>query len=307
MLFGRVFRGWKRGRVGLNVINLPGIKGDALFGTVAGTNTRDTGCPFYAVRPGINVMDIPSRELSGLTRVCTPSGFAPTAVRFISVTNLIGNTSGNRNLNGGFLDRVERISTVVRIIHYFRGSSVARISNDVSPTESVRAVGLRLVLSSLSVLTEEASDHGGTVGNSGAVTPRIRFLRELSTRVRDNGATEDYRVDRSRTRCLGSISLLALGPIVCTYGVDSRSFTGKVSSGTGCGEIRRVTTSRKTRALPVYTRARTRVTALSSRRGGVFLRSLKLRGDKLSELVRGDCRLLNLVSFLATNGGRIQT
>ncbi len=284
------------------------MKGSALFGTVAGTNTRSTGCPFYAVRPGMNVMDIPSDHLRGLTRVCGPGGFAPTIVRFISVTNLIGNTSGNRNLNGGFLSGVHRISTVIRIMEYFRDSSVVRIRNSMSPTHSVRAVGLRLIFSSVRVIAHHLSGTAGTLGNSGGVRTRISFLGHLLRRLRGNGPTEDIRVgSRARRRVVGAATLLSTGPIVCTYGVDRSSFVGKVSNGGGCGAMRGVTRDRGTRVLPVYTTLRTRVSNLSSRRGIVFLRRLKLRHSNLSQVVRGYCTLLNLVSCLATNGSRIHT
>lgn len=57
----------------------------------------------------------------------------------------------------------------------------------------------------------------------------------------------------------------------------------------------------------MYTRVRRRVSRLSSSRGSVFLRSLKLRRSKLRGLVGTDCRLLKLVDCLATKRPRIHT
>lgn len=183
--------------VGLNVIKLPGIKGDALFGSLAGTNTLSTGCPFTAVSPGMKVISIPSREVMGLNRLCRAGGIAPTAVRFISVTKLMGNTDGKRKLKGRFLTGVERISTVMRMIHYFRSAGVVRISNSVSPTHSVRAVGLRLVFSSVRVLSHEVTGVTGRTEVSGALTGRLRLIRTIGTRLRSNGVTEAFRMPSS--------------------------------------------------------------------------------------------------------------
>lgn len=180
-------------------MKLPGMKGDALFGSLAGTNTRSTGCPFYAVSPGINIMAIPSGELSILKRVCRAGGVVPTTVRFISVTKLIGKTSGKRKLKGRFLTGVHRISTVMRIMEYFRGAGVIRMSKDVSPLHSVRAVGLRLVFSSLRILREEVSGAIGLSEGSGVTTGRLSLRGHLGTRLRRGGVTGDF-IARSRSR-----------------------------------------------------------------------------------------------------------
>lgn len=180
-------------------MNLPGMKGDALFGSLAGTKTRSTGCPFYAVSPGINIMAIPSRELGLLKSFCGSGGMAPTIVRFISVTNLMGNTSGKRKLKGRFLTGVHRMSTVIRIMHYFRSSGIIRMSKDVSPLHSVRAVGLRLIFSSLRVLREEVTGIAGATHVSGRTTGRLAFLRGMGTRLRRKRLTVALRA-RGRSR-----------------------------------------------------------------------------------------------------------
>lgn len=224
----------------VNVIKLPGMKGDALFGTVAGTNTRTTGFPFYAVRPGINIIRIPSREVCSLTNVFGPGGAAPTFAHFISVTKLITKTSGKRKLKGRFLDRVHRASTVTRIIEYFSSRGVARMRNKVGPIHSVNVVGARLYLTSLRDIS--GGEMGATgltrtkVGRTGTILP---VCREIFRILRRKVPTEALSLTRSRLTILGRLGLVALGPILCILGATRSSVTGPVS-----GPCIRTTTTR---------------------------------------------------------------
>lgn len=288
-------------------MNLPGIKGSALFGTVARTKTRSTGCPFYAVSPGIKVIRIPSRHLGGLARLIRPGGAIPATFRFASVTNVMGNTDGKRNLKGGFLSRVHRMSTVYRIIHYFTSSGVARITKGISPVSSVRIVGLRLVLTSLRSIRGQVNHIDGLTGRgSGSSIFRLRVLRGLGRTFRTSGPTHAIRFARRRVGLMGNLRLLAVGPILCITGIDRSSMTSP-SSGRCIRRIGRFTTGSGTRMVIVYTGVRSRVTRLSKRRGRVFLRRLNVRRSNLSRLVETTCGLLKLTACFATNMRRIHT
>lgn len=291
----------------MNVMNLPGINGDALFGTVAGTNTRTTGCPFYAVRPGMNIISIPSGHLTMLTRVFNSGHVLPTTVHFMSVTNLMRNTSGNRNLNGGFLDRVHRMSTVTRIVHYFSSPGVARISNSVSPVHSVRVVGARLYLTSLRSMRGHGRHVRGVTGsNSGSTHTRLPLLRHVVRNLNRTGPIHTRNLRRRRLRVVGRLALLATGPSLCMTGV-SRSRMSSCSTGRCMGHMRRCTGGRNTNVIIISTHVRSRVTRLSRRRSTTFLRSLNLRRSNLAGLVGTDCTLLNLVGCFATNRVRTHT
>lgn len=208
------------------VINLPGIKGSALFGTIiTGTGTRTTGFPFYAVRPGMKMITIPSPHLRILARLSGSASAIPTQMRFISVTNLIRKTDRNRKLNGRFLTGVHRISTVIRIIHYFRSSSVVRISNSMSPIHSVRIVSLRLTLTSLTRLRQQMSQIHGLTHTSGRTRTRLTVLRGVLPILGRNGATHRIPLSRRTRTVVGPLKLLAHGPIVCTTGISRSSLT----------------------------------------------------------------------------------
>lgn len=291
-----------------NVIKLPGINGSALFGTVAGTNTRVTGCPFTAVSPGIKVIRIPSTHLTQVSRVVPTGGVIRAAFRFASVTKVIGNTDGNRKLNGGFLRGVHRISTVIRIIHTFSSRGVARISGGISPLSSVSAVGVRLILTSLRSIGGHCTHIRGITHarGSGSSVTRFGILSGVGPILRRNGPIHDLRFSSSRRGVIGKLFLLASGPILCITGVNRSSVTSP-SSYRCCRRVGGFTRSRNSRTLTIYTQARRRVTRLSSSRGRRFLRTRNIRRSNLSHLVGTSCGLLNLTAFFATNNGRAHT
>ncbi len=290
------------------VIKLPGINGSALFGYLSGTGTRSTGFPFYAVRPGINIVAIPSRHVGGLTRLIGPTRLIPAAIRVISVTNLIGNTSGNRNLNGGFLTGVHRASTVLRILHYFSSSGMIRISNSISPVHSGRVVSTRLRLGSLRAIRSHVRGIRGRTRakNSGRTGRVCSILIGCGRTLRRNLSTHAIAFSaHSRRGVTRRLFLLATGPILCIYGI---SRTDTISNGTCIRHIHRITTHRKTSILVMTTGVRDRVTRFRScRRHRVFLRRVKLRDSNITQLVRTTCTLLGLGAFFATKPGRIHT
>lgn len=249
-------------------------------------------------------MPVPSPHLSRLTRVMGPRHALPAAVRFISVTNLMGNTSGNRNLNGRFLAGVHRARTVNRIIHYFRGSGVVRISNGIGPTSSVRIVGARLTLTSLSAYRHTVRHmRGGTGNNSGSTGTRLTILRGYLPRLRGTNVLHTLSLDTRRGTTVHCLDFLALGPAVCVTGIGRSNFRG----GPCLSRIHRVTTGRNSIIIPIYTTIRTSVTRLSSRRHSRFVRRLKLRRPNLGHIVHTNCGLLGLRACFATKIGRIHT
>lgn len=291
-----------------NVINLPGMKGSALFGYLSGTGTRTTGFPFYAVRPGMNIVAIPSRHLAGLTRLIRPKHVIPAAMRVISVTKLMGKTDGNRKLKGGFLTGVHRASTVLRMLHYFSSRGMARMSNDMSPMHSGRVVSARLRLGSLRAVRDHVRGmRGRTRANNSGRTGRVcSVLIGCGSTLRRNGSTHAMRFsDGSRRGVTGRLFLLADGPIVCMYGI---SRTDTTANGGCMRRMHRTMGRRGTRVLIMTTGARTSVTRLRACRSHrVFLRRINLGRSNMGHLVGSTCRLLRLRAFVATKRVRMGT
>lgn len=289
-------------------MKLPGMKGSALFGYLSGTGTRSTGFPFYAVRPGINIVAMPSRHLGGLTRVRRPRHIVPAAIRVMSVTNLMGNTDGKRKLKGGFLTGVHRASTVLRMLHYFSSSGVIRISNHISPIHSGRVVSARLRVGSLRAVSDHVTGIRGRTraNNSGRTGVTCRMLYGCGRTLRRNGDTHAISFSAgSRRGVTRSLFLLASGPMVCIYGM---SRTDTIGNGGCISTIHRTMGSRKTRVLIMTTGVRDRVTRFSAcRRHRVFLRRVNLRRSNITHLVGSTCGLLGLRAFLATNPSRYHT
>lgn len=284
------------------------MKGSALFGYLDDTGTRTTGFPFYAVSTRVKRISMPSRQLAGLTRLIRPKHVMPTIYSVMSVTKLIGNTDGNRKLNGRFLNGVHRYSTVVRILHYFSGNGVIRISNSIGPMHSGRVVSARLRLGSLRAIRGHVGHMRGVTGinNSGTTGVRCRLLLHCGSTLRRKRDTHAI-VPRgsSRRRYTGRVFLLAAGPILCIYGISSIDTT---NNGRCMRRIHRTVGNRSTRLVVVSTRARTSVTRLRAcRRGRVFLRSLKLGRDNYGHLVGTVCDLLGLRAFVATKRVRMGT
>lgn len=256
----------------------------------------------------MNMVAIPSRHLGGLTRLMRPRQVMPAAMRVMSVTKLMGNTDGNRKLNGGFLTGVHRASTVLRMLHYFSSSGMARMSKDMGPIHSGRVVSCRLRLGSLSAVSTHVRGMRGRTRakNSGATGRACSVLIGCGRTLRRKGSTHamGFRAG-SRRGVTHRLFLLADGPMVCIYGISRTDTMGKG----GCmSVIHRTMGSRSTRVLVITTGARSSVTRLRACRSHrVFLTRMKLRRSKMTQLVGSTCGLLGLRACFATNMRRMHT
>lgn len=84
----------------INLMNFPGTKGSALLTSISTTGPGVTGCPFAALRPGLNVIS------------CHSDG----SFIVTSVPNVVRKTDTNGNLKLHFLHRVRHGSLLLFVI-----------------------------------------------------------------------------------------------------------------------------------------------------------------------------------------------
>lgn len=300
----------------LGLVGLPNAGKSTLFNALANGGATVANYPFTTIEPNIGVVPVPDPRLERIAAIVKPERVVPTTVEFVDIAGLVSGASHGEGLGNQFLGHIRNVDAVVMVLRMFSDPKVASMYDSVDPLRDADVIETELTLADLAMMERRI-----TRAEQTAKSGERRALRELKL-VRETyehlAAGHPARTlafstpdEADLAREIGLLEpLLTAKPLlyVVNVGEDDLAYATSVAEGGVpdgvLGQLRRQAKKEGIPFLVVCAKLEAELAELSPEEAAEYRRALGVTESGLARLIEASYRLLDLVTFFTTTGGK---
>ena len=267
--------------------------------------------PFTTIEPNVGVVQVPDRRLDELARLVKPQKVTPTTVEFVDVAGLVRGASTGEGLGNQFLGHIRDVDAVVLALRCFLDPDIPHMYGAVDPVRDAEILSTELALSDLATV-ERRVNRVQTPARSGdkQAQRELALLARLRGHLDQAHPARTLLLEPDEAEVLASLNLLTAKPILYVANLGEADFVSLASGNptpTAAGWLNALSglaTAEGTSAVPIAAKLEMELTDLTPEEAREYLDSLGVRESGLDKLIQASYRLLNLVTFFTTTGGK---
>lgn len=286
----------------LGLVGLPNVGKSTLFNALTQAGATVANYPFTTIDPNIGVVPVPDSRLQRIADIVHPEKVVPATLRVVDIAGLVKGASHGEGLGNQFLSHIRGADAIAMVVRCFRDENVPHVATNLDPVEDIETIGLELILSDLEIMER----HLERLGTRAKANPR-EFEREISivervlAALRGGQPIRQLELEHAEREALREIPLLTIMPVlyVCNVGEDSLPEGGDLAQ-----LVRTRAEGGATQAIAVCALLEAELTGWDADDAKAYLGDLGLEASGLERFIWAGYRLLDLITFFTTTGGR---
>jgi hypothetical protein len=259
--------------------------------------------PFTTIDPNVGVVEVDDQRLKDIAALFGPERVVPTAIQFVDIAGLVKGASRGEGLGNQFLGHIRNVDAIAMVVRCFRDPDVVHISIDLDPQADIATIDLELILADLATLERRIEK----VESMAKARPKdyeahLAWLTGLRKHL-DTGARADSygQVDRE-AMWLDELNLLTAKPrlYVANVGEEDLPDGGKLAA-----QVAETAAAEATEMVVLCALLETELAEWPPEEAAAYRAEVGLRESGLQTLVKAGYRLLNLITFFTTTGGKV--
>ncbi len=295
----------------LGLVGLPNSGKSTLFNALSRARALVASYPFTTIEPNVGVVQVPDRRLDELARLIKPQKVTPTTVEFVDVAGLVRGASTGEGLGNQFLGHIRNVDAVVFVLRCFQDADVPHVYGEIDPVRDAEILAVELALADLATV-ERRVEHVQTPARSGDKQARreLDLLVRLREHLNRAQPARTLPLDSEEADLLATFNLLTAKPVLYVANLGEADFAALAGGGPS-PEVAAWLDSATTLAaaegssvVPIAAKLEMELAELSPEEAREYLDSLGVRESGLDKLIQASYRLLSLVTFFTTTGGK---
>jgi len=286
----------------IGIVGLPNVGKSTVFNALTKAGAAVASYPFTTIDPNVGVAEVDDQRLKDIAALVGPERIVPTAIQFVDIAGLVKGASRGEGLGNQFLGHIRNVDAVAMVVRCFRDPNVAHVSADLDPQADIETIDLELILADLATVERRIEK----VKSMAKARPKdyeaqLAWLTGLRQHLDDGARAESYgQVDREAT-WLNELNLLTAKPRLYVANVGEEDLPG---GGELAAQVAKAAAAEETEMVVLCALLETELAEWPSDEAAAYRAEVGLRESGLQTLVKAGYRLLNLITFFTTTGGR---
>jgi GTP-binding protein YchF len=255
--------------------------------------------PFTTIDPNAGVAEVDDQRLKDIAALVGPERVVPTVIQFVDIAGLVKGASRGEGLGNQFLGHIRNVDAIAMVVRCFRDPDVAHVSADLDPQADIETIDLELILADLATVERRTEK----VKSMAKVRPKdyeaqLAWLTGLRQHL-DAGA----RADSYATSILHSsfYTLLTAKPRLYVANVGEEDLP---DGGELAAQVAETAAAEETEMVVLCALLETELAEWPPDEAAAYRVEVGLRESGLQTLIKAGYRLLDLITFFTTTGGK---
>jgi GTP-binding protein YchF len=286
----------------IGIVGLPNVGKSTLFNALTRANAVVANYPFTTIDRNVGVAEVPDQRLWDIAAMVEPERVVPTTIEFVDIAGLVKGASQGEGLGNQFLGHIRNVDAIAMVVRCFRDAQVPHIMAEINPRDDIEVVDLELLLADLATVERRLDK----VRSAAKARPKeyaaeLDFLEELHHHLEAGKKASDLTVADKQAEALRELNLLTAKPRLYVTNVGEEDLPG---GGDLVKAVAEVAAIEGTEVVSICAQLEMELADWPPEEAAAYRAETGSGEPGLKKLVEASYRLLNLITFFTTTGGK---
>ncbi len=286
----------------IGIVGLPNAGKSTLFNALTHAGVAVASYPFTTIEPNVGVVPVPDRRLQDIAAIVGPERVVPATVEFVDVAGLVKGAHRGEGLGNQFLGHIRTVDAIAMVVRCFRDENVPHPEGVIDPRADVETLTLELTLADLATVERRLEK---VRGQARARPKEFGALQDVLERVAQAlGAGQPVRrleLTPEERAMLRELNLLTAKPVLYVANVGEEDLP---EGGEHAATVCEIAAAEDAECVVLCAEIEAELLDWPEEEAAEYRQALGLEEPGLHRLIRAGYRLLDLVTFFTTTGGR---
>jgi len=286
----------------IGIVGLPNVGKSTLFNALTKANAAVASYPFTTIARNIGVAQVPDERLERGAALVDPERIVPTTIEFVDIAGLVKGAHQGEGLGNRFLGHIRDVDAIVMAVRCFRDPLIPHVSDVLDPVEDIEVVDLELILADLAAVERRLERaRRAAKKNPKEYEAELELLSRLRRHLEGGEKAISLEVADGEQEILSDLNLLTAKPrlYVANVGEDDLPDGGELGKA-----VADVAAAEDAPALILCAQLEMELAEWLEDEAAAYRAELSLRESGLRKLAKASYRLLGLITFFTTTGGK---
>jgi GTP-binding protein YchF len=283
----------------IGIVGLPNVGKSTVFNALTKAGAAVASYPFTTIDPNVGVAEVDDQRLKDIAALVGPERVVPTAIQFVDIAGLVKGASRGEGLGNQFLGHIRNVDAIAMVVRCFRDPDVAHVSTELDPRADIETVDLELILADLATVERRMEK----VKSMAKARPKdyeaqLAWLTGLRQHLDDGARADSYATSIFHSTFY---TLLTAKPRLYVANVGEEDLP---DGGELAAQVAETAAAEETEMVVLCALLETELAEWPPDEAAAYRTEVGLRESGLQTLVKAGYRLLNLITFFTTTGGK---
>ena len=286
----------------IGVVGLPNVGKSTLFNALTSANAAVASYPFTTIERNVGVAEAPDQRLWDIAALVKPERVVPATVEFVDIAGLVKGASHGEGLGNQFLGYIRNVDAIAMVVRCFRDAQIPHVAAEINPRDDIEVVDLELLLADLATVERRLEK----VRSAAKARPKdhaaeLDFLEELRHRLEAGEKAADSTATDKEAEALRELNLLTAKPrlYVANVGEEDLPEGGELAAA-----VAKVAAVEEAEVVSICAQLEMELADWPPDEAAAYRAETGSGEPGLQKLVEAGYRLLNLITFFTTTGGK---
>ncbi len=287
--------------VELGIVGLPNVGKSTLFNALTKANALVANYPFTTIEPNVGVVAVPDERLDNIAAIVRPERVTPSTLRVVDIAGLVKGAHKGEGLGNQFLGHIRNVDAIAMVVRLFQNPDIPHVTPELDPVADVETVRLELILADLAAVERrQEKTQSAAKGRPADYTSELAALESLQKHL-SNGEPARTLVAPSEVELSHELNLLTAKPLLYVANVAEGNLPGESPI---LEPLVQLAEGEGSEVVVMCAQCEAELTDWPIDDALVYLQELGLEKPGLDRFIQAGYRLLNLITFFTTTGGK---
>lgn len=283
----------------IGLIGLPNVGKTTLFNALTGGHAPVAPYPFTTLERNVGVVMVPDERLQRIAALVNPEEIVPTTIEFVDIAGLVKGASEGEGLGNQFLGHIRDVDAVCMVVRCFSAADIPHVTPELNPKDDIEVVELELALADLATVARRLEKLRRQVkGGKGEYEEELELLERLHQVLSQGRQVRKLLLNAEEKEILRPLNLLTNKPRLYVANVDEEALPSGSELAAAAKE------SANAEVIVLCAELEAELLEWPQEEAQAYREEVGLEEPGLNRLIEASYRLLDLVTFFTTTGGR---